>query len=175
MEYSITERDEKDIKSSKIQKLGVVVNFTYAEIEQHEEMLRKAAKEVKAKRDYEQVRVDNIKEHHADVAAMSEEELFAAHMYQEATSMVKMADDKLAEIDEQLSDYEVEKAEIIKQIPELAGELSPIQDVTNTNMEPEEIKVADEVVEVAAESTPEGTESVELTEAVEIPSEEAAQ
>lgn len=128
MEYKITESNE-DPKQSKIQKLGVVVNFTFGEIEQHESMLAKVVKELKAKSEYEGAKMKNIETNHPFVLEMPEQDLFTAHMYQEAKSLVKVSNEKVVEIEKQLADYAEEKGEIMKQIPALASEpvLSPVQ------------------------------------------------
>lgn len=120
MQYKITTVNAENSKESNIQKLGVVINFTLAEVEQHEVMLAKAVKEIVSKRDYEQAKMTNIETHHPFVLTMPEQDVFTCSMYQEAKDIVHMAVNKLAEIEKQLADYVEEKAEIIKQIPELA-------------------------------------------------------
>lgn len=118
MQYSIVDKAE-DIKDSKIEKLGVVVNFTFREVEAHEENLKKVMIELQAKVDYEAAKMTNIETNHPFVLSMSEQDMFTAHMYQEAKAIVLVGKQKVAEIQKGLDDYALEKVEIIKQIPEL--------------------------------------------------------
>lgn len=109
-----------DIKDRVIEKRGHVVTFTMNEIEANTQLLLKNRKEIQAKKDFEDAKMKNIEAFHAWVKRISDERLFTAWMYQEAKGIVKLCNDKLAEIDKQIADDEVEVAEIRKQIPELA-------------------------------------------------------
>lgn len=126
MKYAIMEAADT-VKDSKIEKLGVVVTFTMREVEAHEAMLRKLQKELQAKLDFEQAKMFNVERNHSFVKDMSPQDLFTAHMYQDARANSTAARDKLTEVEKQLSDYENEKIEIVKQIPELANVESPMQ------------------------------------------------
>ena len=79
--------------------------------------------------------MENVKGTHSHVAEMTKEDLTAAYLYREALGVVTAGGEKLAEIEKQLTDYAIEKAEVEKQIPELV----PVVTVT-----PE---VATEVIE----------------------------
>lgn len=122
MQYKILEpKVDMEVRDAKIEKLGVVVTFTFNEIEREEAALNKVLKEIRGKSDYEAAKMKNIEEHHPFVLNLSEEEMFTAHMYQDCKAIVVVSAPKIAEIEKQLQEYADEKAEIIKQIPQLAA------------------------------------------------------
>lgn len=114
-----------EIKDRVIEKHGGVQEFTINDIELNTKDLLNTKKELEAKRAYENVKKENIEQHHPFVLEMSEQDLFTAWMYKEASGWVKLCDEKLAEIEKQLETDALEIAEIKKQIPELAGIESP--------------------------------------------------
>lgn len=118
LKYAVSEKNA-DPKQAVIEKSGHVIHFTIAEIEQNDADLEKSRKEVAAKKNYEEARITNVTEHHPKILELTGEELMAAYIYQEAKSMVKACDDKLAEIDGQLADDRQEIDIILKQLPEL--------------------------------------------------------
>ena len=69
--------------------------------------------------EHEDAIVDNIEHFHKFVKKLTDEELLTAWMYKESKEKSKIHGNKIKEIDEQLVEYDKEKAEIIKQIPEL--------------------------------------------------------
>lgn len=147
MEYKIVApAADGNVKNAKIEKLGVVVNFTFGEIEQHEEILDKTIKELKGTNVYNAAKMTNIETNHPFVLTLSEQDLFTAHMYQEAKALVKVSADKISQIEKQLADYADEKAEIVKQIPELAVEAAPAEVVPSpaepvpSPIQPEDLK-----------------------------------
>ncbi len=114
-----------DMKERVIEKHGEVIEFTMSDIELNTKNLSNTKKELEAKRKYENVKKENIEQHHPFVLEMSEQDLFTAWMYKEAAGWVKLCDDKIKEIDDQLATDAEEIAEIRKQIPELALIESP--------------------------------------------------
>lgn len=135
MEYKIKsiniEADSADgivfpeIKDRVIEKRGGVDEFTINDIELNTKNLLNTKKELEAKKNYENVKKENIESHHPFVLEMSAQDLFTAWMYKEASGWVKICDEKLAEIEKQLETDALELAEIKKQIPELADIESP--------------------------------------------------
>lgn len=69
--------------------------------------------------EHEDAIVDNIEHYHKFVKKLTDEQLLTAWMYKESKEKSKIHNNKIKEIDEQLEEYAKEKAEIIKQIPEL--------------------------------------------------------
>lgn len=114
-----------DIKDRVIEKYGGVDEFTINDIELNTKNLLNTKKELEAKKKYENVKKENIEQHHPFVLEMSEQDLFTAWMYKEASGWVKLCDEKLVEIEKQLEADAIEIAEIKKQIPELAAIESP--------------------------------------------------
>jgi len=126
MEYKIVDRAE-DPMDSKIEKLGVVVKFSMREIEADINAFNKLIKELTATVDYNAAKMANIETYHPFVTTMSEEDLFTAHMYQDAKAIVKVGKDKMAEVQKALDDYVVEKADINSQIPDLMTPAQPAE------------------------------------------------
>lgn len=116
-----------EFKDRVIERHGAVEEFTLSDIEANKKELLKTKKELEAKKQYENVRKENVEQHHPFVLEMSEQDLFTAWMYKEASGWVKLCDEKLKLIDDQLKADEEEIAEIKKQIPELALIESPYE------------------------------------------------
>lgn len=114
-----------DLKDRVIEKYGDVLEFSLSDVEENVKSLTKTKTELEAKLKYEQMRKENVEHHHPFVLELSEENRFAAHMYQEACQWVKICNEKLALIEEQLKKDAEEIEEIKKQIPELASVESP--------------------------------------------------
>ncbi len=114
-----------ELKDRIIEKHGGVDEFTINDIELNTKNLLNTKKELEAKKQYENVKKENIEQHHPFVLEMSEQDLFTAWMYKEASGWVKMCDEKLKQIEDQLAEDAEELAEIKKQIPELADIESP--------------------------------------------------
>jgi len=89
------------------------------DIDNHINVLTKARKEHAGMVEHENAIVDNIEHFHKFVKKLTDEELLTAWMYKESKEKSKIHGNKIKEIDEQLVEYDKEKAEIIKQIPEL--------------------------------------------------------
>jgi uncharacterized phage infection (PIP) family protein YhgE len=119
MNYKIISPIATDVKDTLIEKEGVVVTFTLNQVEAHIKQLEQAKKELEAKGEYEAARITNVSENHPKVLELEGEELMAAYILQEATSMKKAVDAKLEEINTQLADYAAEVEEILEQVPEL--------------------------------------------------------
>lgn len=122
LEFNIKSVDEIKFplpKDRVIEKRGHVVEFTLNEVEQNTKMLEKTFKEVNAKREIEQAKMENIEHFHPFVKETSEEDLHTSWMYYEAKQLVKLCETKMKEIDEQMESDAKEVAEIKAQIPEL--------------------------------------------------------
>lgn len=147
MLYKITETAE-DIKDAKIEKAGVLVYFTMRDIEAHEENLKRTLMELVAKAGLEKAKMTNVENFHPFVKEMSLEDLSTAHTYMTAKMMFEVASGKAEEIEKQLKEYEAEKIEIVKQIPDL--EPVPLVAPEEVKDEPKE-EVKEEVSEEVKE------------------------
>lgn len=102
-----------------IEKRGDVVEFSMNDIDNHIHILTKARKEHVGMVEHEDAIIDNIEHFHKFVKELTDEQLLTSWMYKESKEKSKIHNNKIKEIDEQLKEYEDEKLEIIKQIPEL--------------------------------------------------------
>lgn len=108
-----------EVKDRIIEKTGHVTEFTLRAVEENMAIVDKNIKEIVAKRDHEDAKMQNIQHFHPFVLEMSDEDLLTAWLYQEARGIVQLCDTKLAEINEQREKDLAEIAEIKAQIPEL--------------------------------------------------------
>lgn len=145
MEYKIIEKGE-DIKDAQIEKRGHVITFTMREVEAHVSQLKKLFTEVTAKAAVEKAKMTNVENYHPFVLKMSDEDLSTIHTYMTAKMMFEVASGKAEEIEKQLKEYEVETADILKQIPELEVVPETPVEVTPEVVETtEEVKVEEKV------------------------------
>ncbi len=123
MEYKISEENE-DPKQSVIEKAGVLVHFTLADVERDRAINAKSRKEVAAKRDFEFAVTQNIEQHHPEILELDDETLLRVWMYQEAKGKIKVCDEKLAEFDKNEDELIVELEDISNQLPELSTSIN---------------------------------------------------
>jgi hypothetical protein len=122
IEFNIEKVEDIELPTARdrvIEKRGDVVEFSMNDIDNHINILTKARKEHAGMVEHENAIVDNIEHFHKFVKKLTDEELLTAWMYKESKEKSKIHGNKIKEIDEQLAEYDKEKAEIIKQIPEL--------------------------------------------------------
>lgn len=122
IEFNIEKVEDIELPTARdrvIEKRGDVVEFSMNDIDNHINVLTKARKEHAGMVEHENAIVDNIEHFHKFVKKLTDEELLTAWMYKESKEKSKIHNNKIKEIDEQLKEYEDEKLEIIKQIPEL--------------------------------------------------------
>lgn len=124
MQYKIVEKAD-DAKDAKIEKLGVVVNFTWNDVVRDIERLKKALKEIEGQKTIDEAKMKNIEQYHPIVLTTSPEDMVSISLYADSKGRVGMCNEKIAQIDKQLADYEEEMEDIAKQIPELIQD-SPI-------------------------------------------------
>lgn len=122
IEFNVDKVEDIELPTARdrvIEKRGDVVEFSMNDIDNHINILTKARKEHAGMVEHENAIVDNIEHFHKFVKKLTDEELLTAWMYKESKEKSKIHGNKIKEIDEQLAEYDKEKAEIIKQIPEL--------------------------------------------------------
>lgn len=109
--YSLHEVKD-DPRESVIKQEGGVSYFSLAQTDAEFEKLDKLEIEAKAKIELEQVRMDNVKEHHPEIVEMDEVKMSAAHMYFNAKATVDALNETLERVVEQREHLqkEVDKA-----------------------------------------------------------------
>lgn len=122
IEFNVEKVEDIELPTARdriIEKRGDVVEFSMNDIDNHVHILNKQRKEHLGMVEHEDAIVDNIEHYHKFVKKLTDEQLLTAWMYKESKEKSKIHNNKIKEIDEQLEEYAKEKAEIIKQIPEL--------------------------------------------------------
>ncbi len=118
IEYKIKSRSESP-EDTIIEKTGDSVSFSIGQIMANEAELEKLRRQLQAQVDIEAAKMSNIEEHHPFVLTMSEQDMFTAHMYQGAKSIVLVGKDKIKQIEDALKSSAEEREEIKRQIPDL--------------------------------------------------------
>lgn len=106
--YKIKKDNKKDPTAILIEKGNITHTFRPADMLNEQEYLSNYIKQFKGQADVERAKMKNIEENHPFVLKMSEQDLFTAHMYQEANAIVKTIEKKLPEFEEQLEESEAE-------------------------------------------------------------------
>lgn len=122
IEFNVEKVEDIELPTTRdrvIEKRGDVVEFSMNDIDNHIHILTKARKEHVGIVEHEDAIIDNIEHFHNFVKELTDEQLLTAWMYKESKEKSKIHNNKINEIDDQLKEYEDEKLEIIKQIPEL--------------------------------------------------------
>lgn len=114
--YEVVKADKTDFKQSLLRKSNVTVDFKIADVEAHEQSLRKTLAEWDGRARINRATMTNIRRNHPFVIAMSKKDRFTVHMYQEAENVVRTIEPKLKEIKEALEEYAAEKADLYKQL-----------------------------------------------------------
>jgi predicted GNAT family acetyltransferase len=128
--YKIKEPNE-DLNKAVIEKSGVTVDFTIAQMDEEQAALTKYLKEFEANRTVKQTMKDNIEEYHPFVKDLTEEQLFTAALYQQVIEAIKQYDEKTIDFTKQLSESRKEVLEIISQIgitPKQVEAIAPDKD-----------------------------------------------
>ena len=107
--YTLKEK-AKDPNAAVITKSGISVDFTPQEMRNEQAQCEKFLAELNAKLDLEKAKMSNIAEHHPFVKEMSAQDLFTAHMYQEAKAFVDVIPSKVEEVTAQLEESRAELA-----------------------------------------------------------------
>lgn len=116
---SIAEVVLPDIKEITIVKSGHEVEFTMLDVEANKKQMDQLLTELKAKKEFEDAKIENIEHFHEFVKTMSKEDLHTAWMYNEAKETSTLLGAKIEEVSTQLEKDNLEIEEIKKQIPEL--------------------------------------------------------
>jgi hypothetical protein len=110
-------KKQKDFKDSTIEKVYEhTMTFSIRDIEQHEVLLEKARREMKALMQVETAKVHNIEQNHSWVKKLTPERLGTAAMYFAALERVSEVYPKLKEVNKQIKEYKEEKALIYKEL-----------------------------------------------------------
>ena len=129
MIYTIEEKEGGVNKDSTIKKVWEnTVEFTFSQVEGDILRLDKTAKELTAQRDLNSAKMENVSKNHEIVNTLTEEQLVACYIYQDAKAIFTASDKKIKEIEEASLGLISEKEEILRQIPELV----PVEVVPET-------------------------------------------
>ena len=127
MIYTIEGKDGGVNKESTIKKVWEnTVEFTLSQVEQDILRLDKMSKELTAQRDLNSAKMENVSKNHDIVNTLTEEQIYACYVYQDAKAIFTASDKKIKEIQEASLGLISEKEEILKQIPELAPVEVPV-------------------------------------------------
>jgi galactokinase len=113
--YTVLEKNKEDFKQSKIVKKNVEVEFTLADVEKHEKLVRKQLKEAKTQMDVHAAEMFNISEHHPFVKDFTEEQYHTLEMYIEAMRKVAQLSPAVEAREKALEEYALEVQDIYKQ------------------------------------------------------------
>lgn len=107
-------------KKGIIEKHGFVPTFTLEEVTENIESHKKYLRELLANAAYHEAKMKNIDTHHGKaIAKLTDEQMFAVHMYMEAKLKLGEYAGKIKEFKKQIKEDEAEVKDILKQIPEL--------------------------------------------------------
>lgn len=128
IQYSILEKKEV-VEDSVIEKRGGVVKFSLSELDQNQMVLFRLQKELTKQAEVEDAKITNIETHHPFVKDMSDLDVSTVHIYYEAKTLGKACKAKLIEVNSAIDEQMADRAEILKQLPELvAGIKTPYVD-----------------------------------------------
>lgn len=110
-------KKQKDFKDSTIEKVYEhTITFSVRDIEQHEQLLEKARREMKALMQVETAKVHNIEANHSWVKKLTPEKLATVAMYFASLERAAEVYPKLKEVNKQIKEYKEEKAQIYKEL-----------------------------------------------------------
>lgn len=119
MEYTIKTPAENPAESV-IEKKGVLVHFTLAELDAMDGAYEKKLLEINGRLEIDGARKKNIEDHHPFVLTMSGEDLVAAFLYEQAKQAIAEALPRRDALVTQLAEDKAEREIILSQLPELA-------------------------------------------------------
>lgn len=164
IEYKVETIAENPLETV-IEKTGLTVKFTMQQILDHEVQLHKNVEALTAQLALEKAKLTNIEDNHPTVVAMSEQDLFTAHMYKSIKDVVQNVQNALTNNQTELNQYATEKAAIYAQVPEvkpaeaMVSPMQPIADgtIAETPAEPvaEPVAPVVETPEVVPDTMPE--------------------
>ena len=106
-------------ENSIIEKRGHVLYFSLADIKKNKDSLIKLQTQLNGQLTLESAKMTNIETNHDFVTKLTAEELFTAHMYQDAKKIAVQCETKLKEISDVLIQEDKEVEGILKALPEL--------------------------------------------------------
>lgn len=110
-----------ELKDRVIEKTGHTVEFSLADTELDLKNIDKNLLELKAKKELEDAKCENISSFHPFVLELTDEELHTAWLYQQSKAVAELCDKKIEALEEERVDYLKEIENIKSQIPELNG------------------------------------------------------
>lgn len=108
-----------ELKDRIIEKRGDIIEFSFSELENNIEKLKKLKVEIEAKIKHEEAVCENIKHFHSNITEMSEEDLLTAWMYKNSKGEIDIYSDKLKKVEDSLAQDSKEMEDILEQLPDL--------------------------------------------------------
>lgn len=129
-EYEVIEAQD-DSNFSKILKKNVEVEFTMAELHEHEGQVSRIQTEMATKLEMEQAAMTNVEENHGEVVALVKDmeplKQHALFLWLRSKATVLEIEPKLKEIDEALEAHQEEVKDIKEQINWVAPDVSVLE------------------------------------------------
>ena len=116
-DFKVVTEDKEDYKNSVMSRSNITTEFKIHDIETHFKQLKKAQTEIDAQNKVAIATRENIERNHSWVKDLTDEKLFQAWMYKENQDISKDAEPKLAEIADQLEQYD----ELLDMLHEIGG------------------------------------------------------
>lgn len=129
-DFSIVEENKEDHTLTVIKRSNVETTFTVKLVEDHRKQLDKAKREIEAQRGVANATCENIERNHEWIKELDDERLHHASMYYQNKDIVRQADEKLPEINDQIAQYD----ELLELVYELGGFVkSEVKETGNDN------------------------------------------
>jgi len=122
MEYKISKKAENP-RESVIEMHGKPITFNLHQMQANIRNAEKTIVELDAQAKVNRAKMTNIEEHHPFVKEMSEQDLFTAHMYQEAKALAIVSEKKADEFREAKATDEASLVELFEKLPELKADV----------------------------------------------------
>lgn len=126
IEYTIKEKKENP-RESVIALHGKPIEFTLYGMEASIAGAEKTIKELESTSALNAAKMDNIERNHPFVKEMSEQDMFTAHMYQEAKAIVLVCNKKAEELKDAKAKDEAAMVDLFEKMPELKAEVDAFE------------------------------------------------
>lgn len=104
-DFELKEENEENFRDSVIERKNVTTEFTITAVEEHKADLQKFERELKSQISLCQKTVDNMLENHEWLKEMDDEKLHHAWMLKSNLDVIKEAEPKLVQVEDQLTQY----------------------------------------------------------------------
>lgn len=134
IEYTIKEKKDNP-RESVIELHGKPIEFTLYGMEASIAGAEKTIKELESTSKLNAAKMDNIERNHPFVKEMSEQDLFTAHMYQEAKAIVLVCNKKADEFKAAKAKDEAALVDLFEKMPDLKADVEAFEVEAKTKLE----------------------------------------